>query len=184
MLDYHIYIPIYIIYYLFTKYWFGHFESNMFCSFSFGKNTLARWHTGILNRSIASKGLPKPLWSTLSLNIACCEGTWCKVKAMHRQETENHIRCMALIDLIVSHTTHMTYDHQNVISRYCICMYLCKHKQHDLGSDSSFYMFVQWQGTEIWIKHEEEALVQTWRNHTIDLKSNTPWQGTLTIWNI
>jgi hypothetical protein len=161
LLDYRIYmyIHIYNIYYLFIKYWFVHFESNMFCSFSFGKNTLARWHTGILNRSIASKGLPKPPWSTLSLNIACCEGTWCKVKAMHRQETENHIRlcllgvcacridfvasrvakrhmrrsrerrvttcyyhCMALIDLIVSHTTHMTsYDHQNVISRYRIC---------------------------------------------------------------
>ena len=204
MLDYH----IYNIYYLFIKYWFVHFESNMFCSFSFVKNTLARWHTGILNRSIASKGLPKPPWSTLSLNIACCEGTWCKVKAMHsrRQKTisacacridfvasrvaKRHMRrsrerrvttcynhCMALIDLIVSHTTHMTsYDHQNVISRYRIW---CKHNQHDHGSFPSFYMFVQWQGTEIWIKHEEEALVQTWSNHTIDLKSNTAWQALL-----
>ena len=43
-------------------------------------------------------------------------------RSRERRVTTCYYHCMALIDLIVSHTTHMTsYDHQNVISRYRIC---------------------------------------------------------------
>ena len=87
------------------------------------------WGDVMQSQSYAQAGDRKPLSACAYWVCACrIDFVASRVAKRHmrrsreRRVTTCYYHCMALIDLIVSHTTHMTsYDHQNVISRYRIC---------------------------------------------------------------